>query len=96
MPTADDDQRLGFLTGRFDLVDAARGAAIVAMISYHFAWDLSYLRLIATPVPIHPVWRWYAHIIAGTFLVLVGVGLALAHGRGHLDGERRARLPLAG
>src|SRR5215210_2310772 len=76
------DQRLGVPTGRFDAIDAARGAAIVAMISYHFAWDLSYLRLIATPVAIHPVWRWYAHVIAGSFLFLVGVGLALAHGRG--------------
>src|SRR5918993_2693122 len=81
-PAQTDDQRLGFLTGRFDLIDAARGTAIVAMIAYHFAWDLSYLRLIATPVAIHPVWRWYAHVIAGSFLFLVGVGLALAHGRG--------------
>ena len=81
-PAQTDDQRLGFLTGRFDLIDAARGTAIVAMIAYHFAWDLSYLRVIATPVAIHPVWRWYAHVIAGSFLFLVGVGLALAHGRG--------------
>ena len=77
-----DHQRLGFLTGRFDAVDAARGLAIAAMISYHFAWDLSYLRLIAANVPAHPVWRWYAHAIAGSFLLLVGVGLWLAHGRG--------------
>jgi uncharacterized membrane protein len=77
-----DDQRLGFLTGRFDAVDAGRGAAIVAMISYHFAWDLSYLRLIATNVAADPVWRWYAHGIAGSFLFLVGIGLVLAHGRG--------------
>jgi uncharacterized membrane protein len=96
MPPTADDQRLGFATGRFDLVDAARGAAIVAMISYHFAWDLSYLRLIATPVPIHPVWRWYAHIIAGTFLVLVGVGLALAHGRGLRPNAFLRRLAIVG
>jgi uncharacterized membrane protein len=93
---ATDDQRLGFLTGRYDAIDAARGGAIVAMISYHFAWDLSYLRLIATPVAIHPVWRLYAHVIAGSFLFLVGVGLALAHGRGFRPDAFVRRLAIIG
>ena len=35
---------------RIDLVDVARGAALVAMVVYHFAWDLSFYRLIATDI----------------------------------------------
>jgi len=64
---------------RWDLVDALRGVAILAMIVYHFSWDLSFLRLIQTDITIEPGWQWFARGIAGSFLVLVGIGLALAH-----------------
>jgi uncharacterized membrane protein len=67
---------------RFDIVDVVRGIAILAMISYHFAWDLSYLQLIATNIVAEPAWQWYARSIAGSFLALSGFGLALAHARG--------------
>jgi uncharacterized membrane protein len=66
--------------GRFEAVDAARGIAIAAMIVFHAAWDLSFLRLIATPVGSHPAWQAFAMSIAGSFLALVGVGLVLGHG----------------
>lgn len=66
--------------GRLDAVDLARGVAIVAMIGYHLGWDLSFLRLIVPDVGSSPAWHWFARIIAGSFLVLVGVGLVLAHG----------------
>lgn len=79
MPDA-DDQRLGVRGGRFDAVDAARGVAIVAMIGYHFGWDLSFFRLIVPDVGASPAWQWFARIIAGSFLILVGFGLVLAHG----------------
>lgn len=68
--------------GRFDSVDAARGVAIAAMIVFHTAWDLSFLRLIATPVGTDPAWQAFAKAIAGSFLLLVGVGLVLGHGGG--------------
>lgn len=63
---------------RIDLVDVARGTALLAMFVYHFAWDLSFYRLIATDIVAHAGWRWFAHSIAGTFLALVGVSLVLA------------------
>jgi uncharacterized membrane protein len=63
-------------------VDAARGVAIAAMIVFHAAWDLSFLRLIATPVGSDPAWQAFAMSIAGSFLALVGVGLVLGHGHG--------------
>ena len=63
---------------RIALVDVARGAALVAMFVYHFAWDLSFFRLIATDIVAHAGWRWFAHLIAGSFLALVGASLVLA------------------
>jgi len=60
----------------------ARGLAIAAMIVYHFSWDLSFLQLIETNILQVPAWRWFARGIAGSFLLLAGVGLALAHAQG--------------
>jgi uncharacterized membrane protein len=67
---------------RWDAVDVARGIAIAAMIVYHFSWDLSFLQLIGTNILQIPAWRWFARGIAGSFLVLAGFGLALAHVQG--------------
>jgi uncharacterized membrane protein len=74
---------------RIPLIDAARGVALLAMISYHFSWDLSFYGLIDTDIASHPAWRIYAHLIAGSFLALVGVSLVLAHANGI---DRRAFL----
>ena len=67
---------------RWDVIDVARGLAILAMVLYHFSWDLSFLKLIQTNILQIPAWRWFARGIAGSFLRLVGVGLALAHAQG--------------
>jgi uncharacterized membrane protein len=69
-------------TERWPALDAARGVAIAAMVVYHFAWDLSFVRLIATDIVEERVWQLFARSIASSFLLLVGVGLVLAHGRG--------------
>ncbi|MET0746053.1 MAG: heparan-alpha-glucosaminide N-acetyltransferase, partial [Microvirga sp.] len=66
---------------RWDAVDVARGVAVAAMVVYHFGWDLSFLKLIATDLIREPAWRWFARGIAGSFLALAGFGLALAHAR---------------
>lgn len=66
---------------RLILVDALRGAAIVAMVVYHFAWDLSYYGLIEVDVTTHPAWVVFQRSILSTFLVLVGVSLVLGHGK---------------
>ncbi len=67
---------------RWDAIDVARGVAIAAMIVYHFSWDLSFLQLIETNILQIPAWRWFARGIAGSFLMLAGFGLVLAHARG--------------
>jgi uncharacterized membrane protein len=71
-----------FVTPRIQAVDMARGLALLAMAIYHFSWDLSFLELAAIPVMSDPGWKWFARIIAGSFLFLVGIGLVLAHGEG--------------
>lgn len=66
---------------RIGALDIARGVAVVAMVVYHSAWDLSELRLIPTAIVGDPGWNVFARAIASSFLLLAGLGLALAHGR---------------
>jgi uncharacterized membrane protein len=66
-------------TRRLVAIDIARGAAVAAMVVYHFAWNLSELRLIETEITQEPEWRFFARAIAASFLTLVGIGLVLAH-----------------
>lgn len=67
---------------RLVLIDAYRGVAILAMVVYHFAWDLSYYRFIATDVTTDPAWMLLQRSILSSFLVLVGISLVLGHGNG--------------
>lgn len=69
-------------SARIEIVDVARGGALVAMIIYHFAWDLSFLGFVATDVGSHPAWRAFAMCIAGSFLFITGFGLVLARDAG--------------
>jgi uncharacterized membrane protein len=61
-------------------LDLARGVAIAAMVAYHFTWDLSSVRLIATDIVGDPAWKSFARTIAASFLILVGIGLTFGHG----------------
>jgi uncharacterized membrane protein len=63
---------------RLAIIDVLKGVAIVAMIVYHFAWDLSAYQLIAVDVTNDPGWRLFARSIASSFLALVGINLVLA------------------
>lgn len=64
--------------GRIELLDLARGIALLAMFVYHFAYDLSFFRLIRVDVVSDPGWRIFARLIAGSFLAIVGFSLILA------------------
>jgi uncharacterized membrane protein len=85
VPLVDEAPRLP----RLPVIDLARGVAIVAMVIYHTAFDLSADGLIATDVVGDLRWTIFARLIAGTFLGLVGVGLVLATRNGF---DRRAHL----
>lgn len=67
---------------RYPLIDAARGVAILAMVVFHFAWDLYFLGFIDTDISSHPFWTTFQKTIVSSFLLLAGVSLWLAHGRG--------------
>ena len=64
---------------RWPIIDALRDIAVVAMIGFHFTWDLDFFHLIDYDISFTPEGRVMSHLIAGTFLFLVGVSLALAH-----------------
>jgi uncharacterized membrane protein len=63
---------------RLPIIDAARGAALVAMFAYHLTWDLGYFRLIDPAIPLDPRFKFFGHCIAASFLALVGASLVLA------------------
>lgn len=69
-------------TKRIAAIDMMRGAALVAMASYHFTWDLEFFGYAHAGLTAFGPWKVYARCIASTFLFLVGVSLVLAHGRG--------------
>ncbi len=78
---AELEGRRGPLPGpRRIAVDVARGIAVLAMVVYHTAWDLSQLDLIETDITASLAWSLFARAIAASFLALAGIGLVLAHG----------------
>jgi uncharacterized membrane protein len=75
---------------RLPLLDAARGAAVAAMVVYHFCWDLRYFGYIVADVEGGLGWEIFARAIASTFLLIVGVSLVLSTRNG-LDRTRFLR-----
>ncbi|WP_235897482.1 heparan-alpha-glucosaminide N-acetyltransferase [Neoaquamicrobium microcysteis] len=73
--TANDKRRL-------EAIDFARGAALVAMAIYHFAWDLEFFGYAPPGMTAEGGWKLFARGIASSFLFLVGVSLYLAHANG--------------
>ena len=67
---------------RIDALDVARGVALVAMATYHFAWDLEFFGYLEPGTSSTGPLKWYARGIASSFLFLVGVSLVLAHADG--------------
>ena len=59
-------------------IDALRGVAILAMIAYHFCYDLRFYRVVAWNFEHDPFWLVARTLIAGTFLMVAGIGLVLA------------------
>ena len=49
-------------------IDVARGISILAMITFHFAFDLMYFGLAKSDLIYQPDWRLFERIIASSFL----------------------------
>jgi uncharacterized membrane protein len=69
-----------FALPRFALIDSARGVAVVAMIFYHFTWDLWAFDLIGADLLGDPVWLAARTAIVSAFLFIAGVCAMLPGG----------------
>lgn len=66
---------------RYQLLDILRGVAIIAMVVFHVAWDLYYFGYSPVDVTTDIGWVIFQKSILSSFLLLVGAGLVLAHGK---------------
>jgi len=66
---------------RYQLLDILRGVAIIAMVVFHIAWDLYYFGYSNVDVTTQLGWVIFQKSILSSFLLLVGAGLVLAHGK---------------
>ena len=69
-------------TARIPAIDALRGGAILAMIGYHFAFDLNWFGVFHADFNHDALWLSLRALIVSAFLLLVGVSLVLAHRAG--------------
>ncbi|CAG0987181.1 hypothetical protein BURK1_02070 [Burkholderiales bacterium] len=77
---------------RVAAVDALRGIAIVAMIGYHFSFDLRLFGLARFDFENGPLWLAARAAIVATFLALCGVSLVLARRDGVTAARRWRRI----
>ncbi|MFC2174341.1 heparan-alpha-glucosaminide N-acetyltransferase [archaeon] len=64
------------MKNRFWEIDAMRGLAVVAMILFHFLFDLNYFAGIN--VLDNALWLWIPRAIGATFIFLAGIALTLS------------------
>jgi len=76
---------------RIELLDIARGIALVAMTIFHFGFDMQLLGFQEPGYIEQPHWKYFARSIASSFLFLTGFSLYLAHGAGIRWGSWRWR-----
>lgn len=68
--------------GRIAALDLARTLALACMAVFHFTFDLMLFGHIAAGTVFSGFWPYFARGIAGSFVLLAGVSLWLAHGGG--------------
>lgn len=73
------------LNERFWEVDFLRGLAVILMIAYHFIFDLSFFQIYSLNL-FHGLLWYFPRIIAGIFILLVGISLYLSYSRAEILG----------
>jgi uncharacterized membrane protein len=81
---------------RIRAIDALRGAAICMMIVYHAAFDLNWFHIISADFNHDRFWLSFRDLIVSSFLLLVGVSLALASRAGISPKRFWRRIALVG
>jgi len=64
--------------GRIPAIDNLRGLAIIAMVAYHFCFDLRHFGFITADMYRDPFWLHARTAILSSFLLLAGISLVLA------------------
>jgi len=77
---------------RFAAIDGLRGFAICLMLAYHFAFDLTWFRVIRADFNNDPLWLGFRAVILTLFIALVGVSLVLARHASRRDFWQRVAL----
>jgi uncharacterized membrane protein len=67
------------LPSRIEGIDTLRGLAILAMIAYHFAFDLRHFGALRADFENDPFWITARAAIVTSFLGIAGISLVLAH-----------------
>ena len=67
---------------RHDRLDALRGAAVVWMVAFHFAFDLNHFKFIHQNFYRDPFWTGQRTVIVCTFLFCAGFAQAVAMAQG--------------
>jgi len=65
-------------TSRYPVIDCIRGGAIIAMMLYHFGFDLNMQGYIAQDINHNATWHVARSLILGTFLFVAGFSISLA------------------
>ena len=60
-------------------IDVIRGISILAMITFHFAFDLMYFGFAKSDLIYQPDWRLFERMIAFSFLFIAGLSLSITH-----------------
>lgn len=66
---------------RYWEIDSLRGVVVITMIIFHLMWDLWFFRVLPDIVLWAGFWKYFQRFTACTFLILVGVSLAVRHRR---------------
>ena len=77
-PTPAASSAMTDLASRVPALDALRGGAILAMVAYHFCFDLRYFGATQWDFYHDPLWLNARTLILSSFLLIAGVSLVLA------------------